>query len=75
MTRQLLPVIMPLARPGMPLISVKLLELKYLSQEALSSGPSQKCFQMLVVFSSRGLRVGSTVGLMVMFSEVEEHQV
>lgn len=52
----------PLASPGIPLISEKLFEVKYLSQEALSSGPWQKCFQMLVVFSTRGgARVGSTV--------------
>lgn len=66
---QPLPVMIPLARPGIPLISLKLFEVKYLSQVAFSSGPSQKCFQMLVVFTKGGPRVGSMVGLMVMFSK------
>lgn len=57
------PEMIPLASPGIPFISEKLFEVKYLSQEALSSGPWQKCFQMLVVFSTRrGARVGSEVG-------------
>lgn len=60
---------MPLASPGIPLISEKLFELKYLSQEAFSSGPLQKNFQMLVVFSTRGGgRLGSTVGPSVLLS-------
>ena len=49
---------MPLASPGMPLISEKLFELKNLSQEAFSSGPVQKNFQMLVVFSTAGGKLG-----------------
>lgn len=59
----------PLARPGIPAISENLLELKYLSQEALSSGPSQKSFQMLVVsFTRAGTGLGSKVGPTVPFS-------
>lgn len=64
-----LPEMTPLARPGIPAISEKLLELKYLSQEALSSGPSQKSFQMLVVsFTRAGAGLGSNVGPTVPFS-------
>lgn len=60
---------MPLASPGIPLISEKLFEVKYLSQEAFSSGPLQKTFQMLVLFStSRGGRLGSKVGPSVLLS-------
>lgn len=63
------PEMMPLASPGIPSISEKLFELKYLSQEELSSGPLQKCFQIRVVSSTRGgARVGSKVGPMVLVS-------
>lgn len=64
-----LPDMIPLARPGIPSILEKWLEIKYLSQEALSSGPSQNCFQRYVVFSTRaGARLGSKVGPIVLFS-------
>lgn len=59
---------MPLASPGIPSIWEKLLELKYLSQEAFSSGPLQKSFQMLVVFITRGGTLGSKVGAIVLLS-------
>lgn len=59
----------PLASPGIPSIWEKLFELKYLSQEAFSSGPLQKSFQMLVVFSTTGGgRLGSEVGPTVLLS-------
>lgn len=59
---------MPLASPGIPSIWEKLFESKYLSQEAFSSGPSQKSFQMLVVFTTGGGTVRSKVGAMVLLS-------
>lgn len=66
----------PLARPGMPSIWEKLLARKYSSQEALTSGPWQNCFQRYVVFSSRGnSRLGSKVGTVVLFSKRKEYRV
>lgn len=66
---------MPLASPGIPLISEKLFELKYLSQVAFSSGPLQKNFQMLVVFSTTGGgRLGSKVGPIVLLSNRGKHE-
>lgn len=67
---------MPLASPGIPLISEKLFELKYLSQEAFSSGLLQKNFQMLVVFSTTGGgRLGSKAGPSVLLSNRGKHEV
>lgn len=59
---------MPLASPGIPSIWEKLFKLKYLSQEAFSSGPLQKSLQMLVVFTTEGGTLGSKVGAMVLLS-------
>lgn len=60
---------MPLASPGIPSTSEKLFELKYLSQEAFSSGLVQNNFQMLVVFfTTGGGRLGSKVGPTVLLS-------
>lgn len=64
-----LPEMMPLASPGMPSISEKLLELKYSSQVVLSSGLWQNALQRSVVFSSTiEATVETTVGPAVLFS-------
>lgn len=58
-----IPEMIPLARPGIPSISEKLFDMKYSSQEELSSGPWQNCFQRYVVLSTRtGALSGSKFG-------------
>ena len=61
------PVMMPLARPGIPWMVVNLLWVKKSSQVALSSELSQKCFHIAVV-TALGVREVAEGGMAVEFS-------